>query len=49
VILVTAGIAPVRQITQDNLIVVAGHAAHKETVLAFRIDDPEFFLGTANA
>jgi hypothetical protein len=45
-----AGTAPVRrQNTQANLIVVAGHAAHKETVLAFRIDDPEFYLGTANA
>ena len=27
----------------SNLIVVNGHAPHKETVLVLRIDDPEFF------
>ena len=27
----------------DDLIVVAGHSPHKETVLMLGVDDPEFF------
>ena len=30
-------------VSSNNLIIVAGHSPHKETVLVLRIDDPEFF------
>jgi hypothetical protein len=39
---VKIGVFDRRQNTQANLIVLTGHAPHKETVLVFRIDDPKF-------
>ena len=32
-----------------NLIIVAGHSPHKETVLVLRIDDPEFLIAAFSA